>query len=736
MPYTHSYCGNSYILYTFITKRHVQFFFANSRVSSISDQISSKRRATRDTHMLMFRASLAASLLYAASASICQFQANSSQAGSCFSFDLTRVAEATWALNTSTCPEDCNLYRLAAPCRSTSKSECGGSSAPPDAPAYQVSNSDGSCLPIGSGLDADISMSPIYPIAAQSNDDAAPIGLRVVYSGGADGRRLVWRLMCNDNDQGGPDGQGVVENPRFTYTATWFHKGFCSASSATGACSASPVPPAPPTPTPPAPAPAPPAWGTVPLPTPAQLAYYQSEMRALIHFNMATFIQDGDPGCNKNNWNKLQPGSTGPSSDPATFNPAKLNFSQWLESFDALGVRNAVMTAKHGCGHLLWPTKTTLPDGSPYAYAVGKEKSAIKFDLVAEFRKVMSAAGVDIGFYYSLTNNFYLNVFGKVAKGSQGLLPGQVDVTQDQFEALAWAQLSELWQNYGNYSEVWLDGGYPISMLKEIKENLSKWQPGATAFNGLGQYDPATNETSITKSAVRWIGTESGLPNADDIWSTASQERDFSGIGDPNSPVFAPPGCDTVLQSPKGWFFKPSAGVRSLEDLIHVYHESVGRNCVIELDFAIDRDGLVAASHAAQYRKFGDWIKGCYGGPPGFNNQYVAATKDNEIAGNQTSGKPFTLGLSMGDTSRTVDRVVIMEDLGFGQRIRGFTVEARSPSGAWTLVGTGKSVGNKRIQMFSNGAMAVKELRLNVTANQAAPVHVKFFGAFAPCATS
>ena len=46
------------------------------------------------------------------------------------------------------------------------------------------------------------------------------------------------------------------------------------------------------------------------------------------------------------------------------------------------------MTAKHGCGFLLWPTETTLPDGSPYDYCVGKERSAIKFDLIGEFAKV------------------------------------------------------------------------------------------------------------------------------------------------------------------------------------------------------------------------------------------------------------------------------------------------------------------------------------------------------------
>ena len=32
-------------------------------------------------------------------------------------------------------------------------------------------------------------------------------------------------------------------------------------------------------------------------------------------------------------------------------------------------------------------------------------------------------------------------------------------------------------------------------------------------------------------------------------------------------------------------------GIRSLEDLTNVYHQTVGRNGVLEMDFAIDRTG-------------------------------------------------------------------------------------------------------------------------------------------------
>ena len=96
---------------------------------------------------------------------------------------------------------------------------------------------------------------------------------------------------------------------------------------------------------------------------------------------------------------------TGPkSSDPSSFAPARLNVSQWIVSMRALGAREAVLTAKHGCGFLLWDTATTLPpDGRPYAYHVPPE-----LDVLRQFSAAMRAAGLGHGFYYSLTNNFYV----------------------------------------------------------------------------------------------------------------------------------------------------------------------------------------------------------------------------------------------------------------------------------------------------------------------------------------
>ena len=100
---------------------------------------------------------------------------------------------------------------------------------------------------------------------------------------------------------------------------------------------------------------------------------------------MASFVENGDPGCNAKNWLVKAPGAAGPSGDPATFNPTLLDTDQWAEVYKSFGVKGAVVTAKHGCGHLLWPTKVNFDDGSPYTFCVGKKDSAVKTDVLAAF---------------------------------------------------------------------------------------------------------------------------------------------------------------------------------------------------------------------------------------------------------------------------------------------------------------------------------------------------------------
>ena len=85
---------------------------------------------------------------------------------------------------------------------------------------------------------------------------------------------------------------------------------------------------------------------------------------------MSTFFHDGDPGCTRSNWLGCDPNGGCNSSDVNSFKPTNLDVENWVQSFQALGLTSAVLTAKHGCGFLAWKTNTTLPDGTPYRYHV------------------------------------------------------------------------------------------------------------------------------------------------------------------------------------------------------------------------------------------------------------------------------------------------------------------------------------------------------------------------------
>ena len=103
------------------------------------------------------------------------------------------------------------------------------------------------------------------------------------------------------------------------------------------------------------------AQPSLPLPTAAQLAWQQNEIMALVHFNMASFFRDGDPGCGSDNWL----GENG-SSNPDSFAPSALNVSQWVDSMVAIKVSEAVLTAKHGA-KITPPTHTQRPSATENA---------------------------------------------------------------------------------------------------------------------------------------------------------------------------------------------------------------------------------------------------------------------------------------------------------------------------------------------------------------------------------
>ncbi|OBT73548.1 hypothetical protein VF21_07195 [Pseudogymnoascus sp. 05NY08] len=426
------------------------------------------------------------------------------------------------------------------------------------------------------------------------------------------------------------------------------------------------------------------------LPTSEQLAFQDKEIGVLIHYNIATYISSD--GCNYD-----------PTLVPnqALFDPALINTDQWMESITALGGKYATLVAKHNCGFTIWPSKVEFPtlDNKtiPYNYTIEQSPAHGK-NVVESFVESAQKYSIGHGFYYSVVVNNFLNVQNAEVLNAS-LAWGQVGISDKTYGHVVFDQLTELWTQYGNLTEIWLDGGYGSTQMSDIESLLEAHQPQAVVFGACDK-----SSTCVSTNPVRWIGKETGEAPKE-TWSTGTTNDG----GDPTSPIFCPAECDTTLQTDDRWFFGVDQPLRSIEEMIDVYHTSVGRNCVLELDLTPDRSGLIPARHAARYKQLGDFISSCYDKP--------IAPKDTKPE-NEAGSYSLTF-----DLPTAIDRIVIMEDQTNGQVIRSYQVHAKivdaeEANGTldvpWTLVSNGTSVGHKKIDLFEK-AITVTEVLVNST---------------------
>ena len=136
-----------------------------------------------------------------------------------------------------------------------------------------------------------------------------------------------------------------------------------------------------------------------------------------IHFGLATFTQD----------------ELGRKDSPATaYAPTALDVDQWVRAARDAGMKYAVLTAKHCCGHCLWDSAATDYDVAA---------STNRVDVCAEFTKACHKYKLKPGFYYLL---------GWEQRHQRKLGP-------EKYEAFCKQQIGELLTKYGPIVELWLD---------------------------------------------------------------------------------------------------------------------------------------------------------------------------------------------------------------------------------------------------------------------------------------
>ena len=390
-------------------------------------------------------------------------------------------------------------------------------------------------------------------------------------------------------------------------------------------------------------------------PSKAQQEWAEAEIGVLLHLDMPVF----HPEYNHREY--------GTHPDPMTFNPTELNTDQWMEAARGLGAKYAVLTAKHGSGFTLWPTKTHDYNVSRCPWKDGKG------DIVADFVASCHKYGIKPGIYANMATNGYLWV------DNPGLVQPGSPITQEEYASIIERQLTELWGNYG-------------------------LQPNAIAFQGPYGYE----------NLIRWVGNEVGTA-PDPCWATADSTTNSDGVqvvtglnGRPDAPFWCPGESDFTLRLQQsfggGWMWHEGQDsmLYSVNELMRKYETSVGRNTNMLLGLVIDNRGLIPEGDVKRAEEFGQAIQQRYGSPSA-----------------KTKGRGERIELKLKEPLKT-DRLVLQEDIAKGERILQWHVEATKTDGQTVTLCQGTNIGHKRIATFE--PVEVTSLTLITDSCKARPV--------------
>ncbi|MCL4119030.1 UNVERIFIED_CONTAM: hypothetical protein GTU68_064191 [Idotea baltica] len=406
---------------------------------------------------------------------------------------------------------------------------------------------------------------------------------------------------------------------------------------------------------------------------------------AFVHFNMNTFTD-------------MEWGTGGES--PEQFNPTELDTKQWAKVAKDAGMTGIIITAKHHDGFCLWPTKTTEHSVKNSPWKDGKG------DLLKDLSEACKEYGLKFGIYLSPWDRNAANY-------------GSVEYVNDFHE-----QLRELLTNYGDVFEVWFDGAngkidnktyYQWNKTHQIVREL---QPEAVIFSDGGP-------------DIRWVGTEEGWANETN-WSIMRRDEIYPGwpryvelrSGHEDGTHWLPAEVNTSIRP--GWYYhaREDHQVKSLERLVRTYYESIGRNGNFLLNLPVDKRGLVHEKDIEQLNALKAQIDKDFEHELARENVITASNyrgnsstfkPENTLDGNPDTYWATDEGVTSAELivefeePTEVNRLLLQENIAFGQRVQNFIVEAEV-DGEWEEIDGQTTIGNRRILQFKT----VKATKLKV----------------------
>lgn len=435
----------------------------------------------------------------------------------------------------------------------------------------------------------------------------------------------------------------------------------------------------------------------LPLPSYSQLKWQQREIIMFHHFGVNTFTDS--------EWGTGQ-------EDPSIFTPTHLNASQWVDTAIQAGVSLVILTAKHHDGFCLWPSKYTDHSviSSPWRNGKG--------DVVKELVEATQARGVDLGLYLSPWDR-HDRRYGK----------------DEEYNEYYLAQLQELLNKYGSVKEIWFDGAKG-SNAPNMSYYFSDW------FAMVKELQSSINIFSDAGPDVRWVGNEKGFAGST-CWSTINRTSlsigngsivEYLNTGDPRGTDWLPAECDVSIRT--GWFWHKSELPKKLSQLLEIYYNSVGRNCVMLLNVPPNTTGLISDTDVQRLREFRSAINTIFsnnlaekcslqasstrgGKNGGFGPENVLDSDHlwTYWAPSDKNKKDYWIEFKANNGGLRFNVVRIQEAIGLGQRIQRHAIYVDGGE-----VANGTTVGYKKLHRLEKGEVHGSSVRIRITRSRGVPL--------------
>ena len=435
------------------------------------------------------------------------------------------------------------------------------------------------------------------------------------------------------------------------------------------------------------------------VPTSQQVEWQKMEYNMFMHFGPNTFTGV--------EW------GTGQEKEEL-FNPTAMDCSQWTQIAKAAGMKGVIITAKHHDGFCLWPNPVSNHTVAQSPWRDGKG------DVLKDLSEACREDGLGFGIYISPWDR------------------NDPHYGTDEYNDVFVQTLEHALGSYGHVFEQWFDracgegpnGKRQVYDWVRFNGTVDKMQPGIVIFSDYGP-------------GCRWVGNERGHAGRT-CWSTMNVDDDFNGPptnrkqlneGIVGGNTWAPAETDVSIR--KGWFWKEreNSTVKSLQHLLKIYYESVGRNSLLLLNVPPDTCGLIHSVDSARLMEFRAALDEIFSdnlakdarveadNVRGGSRKYRA---ENMLRGDydkywavddSITTVSFTVTLP---EKRTFNRVQLQEYIPLGQRVAAFTIDALDEDGSWKPIARETTIGYKRIVHVP--VTTTTAVRVNIEEALACPV--------------